>query len=131
GRAEHSNAYRATTDKAEKINEYGVSGAVQNGKDASTYDGELLSFDFDRDGEVQVTIDGKAAHVGQRPDRTITVVAKGRYAEYRVGFDGSMREVIDAESGQDGINEDKFDGLPDEDEDQTFDGAVSGTGYDK
>ncbi|MGN8213152.1 pre-peptidase [Halococcus salifodinae] len=131
GRAKHSDAYGATVNKAEKINDYGVTGAVQNGKDAFTYDGELLSFDFDRDGEVRVTIDGKAAHVGQRPDRTITVVAKGRYAEYRVGFEGTIREVIDAESGQDGINEDKFEGLPDEDGDQTFDGAVSGTGYDR
>ena len=131
GRAERSDAYNATVDSTEKINAYGVSGAVQNGQDAFTYDGELLSFDFDRDGEVRVTIDGKAAHVGQRPDRTITVVAKGRYAEYRVGFDGSIREVIDAESGQDGIEEDKFDGLPDEDSDHTFDGAVSGTGYDQ
>lgn len=130
-RAEHSDAYGATVDKAETINDYGVAGSIQNGKDAFTYDGELLSFDFDQDGEVRVTIDGKAAHVGQRPDKTITVVAKGKYAEYRVEFDGSVREVIDAESGQDGSNEDKFEGLPVGSGDQSFSGAVSGTGYDK
>ena len=130
GQAEKSDAYGASIDSGEKINEYGVQGAVQSGKDAFTYDGRLLSFDFDRDNPIRVTIDGRAAHVGRRPDRTITIVAKGRYAEYRVEFDGSLREVINAESGQDGIDEDKFD-MINEDRDQTFDGAVSGTGYDK
>ena len=119
GRVKPSDAYGGTFNEAETINGYGVAGAVQNGKDAFTYDGGLLSFDFDRDGEVRVTIDGKAAHVGRRPDRTVTVVGRGEYAEYEVEIDGSIRDVIDAESGQDAVSG------------NTFSGAVSGFGHDK
>ena len=119
GRVKHSDAYGADINETEKINAYGASGAVQGGKDAFTYDGELYSFDFDRDGEVRVTIDGKAAHVGRRPDRTITVVGRGKYAEYDVVIDGSIREVIDSESSQDTVTG------------NTFSGAVSGFGHDK
>lgn len=119
GDTEKSGAYGASINESDRTNEYGVSGAVQSGKDAYTYDGELLSFDFDRDGEVRVTIDGKAAHVGQRPDRTITVVATGEYSEYEVEIDGSIRDVSNSERGQDTVSG------------NTVSGAVSGTGYDK
>ena len=119
-RAEQSDAYGASINEGEKINDYGVAGAVKGGKDAFTYDGELLSFYFDEeDDEIRVTIDGKAAHVGQRPDHTLTVVARNGYSEYEVEIDGSIREVLDAESGQDSRNG------------NTFSGAVSGTGVDK
>lgn len=120
GRPEQSDAYGATINSGEKINDYGVEGAVYDGKDAFTYDGELLSFDFDEGGEIRVTVDGKAAHVGQLPDRTLTIVANGEYTEYEFTVEnGTIREVINAEDGQDSLNG------------NTFSGAVSGTGYDK
>ena len=117
-RASKSEAYGASINGEEQINDYGVAGKITSGKDAFTYDGELLSFEFDEDSPVRVTIDGEAANVGERPDRTITVVATGEYADYELDIYGSVREVLDAE-GRDTVSR------------GTISGAVSGTGFDK
>lgn len=48
--------------------------------------------------------------VGRRPGRTITVVGNGDYIRYDVDIDGTIREVLDAESGQDSVNGNTFSG---------------------
>lgn len=116
--ATKSDAYGASINKSDNANAYGVSGAVQSGKDAYTYDGRLQSFYFRPSGEVRVTIDGKAAHVGRRPDRKLTIVAHGEYTPYEFSVSGSIREVLQKEDGQDTL------------ESTLVSGAVSGYGYD-
>lgn len=124
-----SEAYGASFNEGERVNPYGAEGAVIGGKDAFTYDGELLSFDFEG-GEIRVTIDGKAAHVGQLPDRTLTIVGNGEYTEYEFSVDGGeIRGVIDAEESEDGFVGDKFTGVINRSESDriTYDNGVERT----
>ena len=113
-----TDAYDASVNDSDHTNSYGASGAVQSGKDAYTYSGRLQSFDFRRSGEINVTIDGKAAHVGRRPDRTLYIVADGEYTPYEFSVSGSIRGVIQKDGGQDTVDS------------PSVSGAVSGTGYD-
>ncbi|WP_044956291.1 hypothetical protein [Halococcus hamelinensis] len=108
-----SRAYGATIDQSDRRNEYGAAGSVQSGKDAYKYDGDLIAFDLD--GEARVTIDGKAAHVGQRPDRALTIVANGERVEYEFRLNGGdIVGVIDAEEEEDGfVGENTFTGVVD------------------
>jgi hypothetical protein len=59
-----------------------ATGEVGISADAYTFDGPLYSFDFDRSGAVNVTLDGEAGRVGRRPDHTVTIIGKGPTAEY-------------------------------------------------
>ena len=113
-----TDAYGASVNDSDDYSVYGSWGAVQAGKDAYTYEGDLLSFDFDRSGEIRVTIDGKAAHVGRRPDRTLTIVAREEYTPYEFNVSGEMREALGTEDGQDTMTP------------RGAAGAVSGTGSD-
>ena len=115
--AVQSDAYDASWNESDNTSAYGAWGAVQAGKDAYTYYGDLLSFDFS--GEVRVTIDGRAAHVGRRPDRTLTIVADDEYTPYEFNVSGAMREALHTENGQDSMGA------------IGASGAVSGTGYDQ
>ena len=114
GRYSQSDAYGASFNYGERTNAYGAEGAVRGGKDAFTYDGELRSFDLG--GEARVTVDGKAAHVGQLPDRTLTIVGTGEYAEYEFSIEGgTIRDVIEAEEFQDGfVGDNTFTGVVDQ-----------------
>ena len=96
-----------------------VGSVVGGGKDAYTYFGDLQSFDFDRSGEIRVTIDGKAAHVGRRPDRKLTIVATGEYTPYEFNVSGAIRESINTENGQDSAGT------------VGASGVVTGSGYDQ
>ena len=111
-------AYSATIDRSDESNAYGTSGSVWGGKDAYTYTGSLRAFNF-YDGEIQVTIDGKAAHVGRRPDRRLYIQATGGYAPYEFEVSGRIREALQADDGQDTVG--SFGAS----------GAVSGEGYDQ
>jgi hypothetical protein len=113
-----TDAYSASVNESDNTNSYGAAGAVQAGKDAYTYAGRLQSFDFRRSGEINVTIDGKAAHVGRRPDRTLYIVANGEYTPYEFSVSGSIRGVIQKDDRQDTL------------ESTLVSGAVSGNGYD-
>nr|WP_237713474.1 pre-peptidase [Halococcus hamelinensis] len=95
-----SRAYGATIDQDDRRNKYGAAGSVQSGKDAYKYDGELQAFDLD--GEARVTIDGKAAHVGQRPDQAVILFTDEEYAsaEYEFTVSGSVREVLHDDRGE-------------------------------
>lgn len=115
-----SGAYGATKNESDRISAYGVSGFVNAGKDAYTYNGDLQSFDFQRNsGEIRVTIDGKAARVGNRPDRLLTIVADNEYTPYEFSVSGEIREAINTEDGQDTTTP------------SGATGAVSGTGVDQ
>ena len=57
-----------------------ASGLVRDGTDAYTFDGDLVSFDFD--GEVNVLLDGESAHVGQRPDHFLQIQGQGVRTTY-------------------------------------------------
>ena len=90
-----SEAYGATINPDNYIGSFGASGAVENEKNAYKYDGELHAFYLD--GEARVTIDGKAAHVGQRPEFALRVFLKSRdlSTDYTVRINnGSFREKL-------------------------------------
>jgi hypothetical protein len=100
GTATQSDADGASVNDSDHTNDFGTSGAVRAGTDAYVYDGSLQSFDFDRSGEINVTIDGKAAHVGRRPDRTLTIAGDGEYTPYEFSVSGSIRGVIEIDEEQ-------------------------------
>lgn len=114
-----SEAYGASINSSDTNTALGASGAVEDGKDAYVYKGRLRAFDFDRSGELRVTIDGKAAHVGNRPDRLLRLFANGEYSPYEFSVSDSLREAKGVESQQDTI-----DGT-------SASGAVSGYGNDQ
>ena len=122
GVIEKSEAYGASKNPLDKVNGYGAVGAVQSGKDAYTYNGDLQAFEFDQDGTVRVTIDGKAAHVGQRPDQAMILFSEGgKSAGYEVRINGSVREVLHDDQGGQGPRVTR----------DTVTGSVSGDSYDK
>ncbi|WP_154020019.1 pre-peptidase [Halococcus sediminicola] len=114
-----SDAQGATIDPQDENPTNGAFGVVGGGKDAYTYDGHLRAFDFDRSGELRITIDGKPAHVGDRPDRVLRIFADGEYSPYEFSVSGSIREKKGVESQQDTING------------KSVSGAVSGQGNDQ
>jgi hypothetical protein len=114
-----SDAQGATTDPLDENTANGASGVVGGGKDAYTYDGRLRAFDFDRSGELRVTIDGKPARVGNRPDRILRISADGEYSPYEFSVSGSLRGGKGIDNQQDTI-----DG-------KSASGAVSGQGTDQ
>ena len=100
GEVRKSSAYGATIDGSDRlggtINDRSgrlVSGSVQSGKDAYGFDGTLQTFDFDADGSLRVTIDGKAAHVGNRPDHLLEIEANGERCKYIVETEGGIYEI--------------------------------------
>lgn len=114
-----SDAQGATIDPLDEHSSQGALGVVGGGKDAYTYKGQLKAFDFDRSGEIRVTIDGKAAHVGNRPDRVIRIYANREYSPYEFSVSGSIRDTKNVEDQQDTVNG------------SSVSGAVSGQGYDQ
>ena len=114
-----SDAHGASTNPTDDNAGSSASGVVGSGKDAYTYKGRLRSFDFDRSGELRVTIDGKAAHVGDRPDRILLIHGNGEYSPYEFSVSGSLRGGQGVESQQDTING------------TSVSGAVSGYGNDQ
>lgn len=114
-----SDAQGATIDSQDVETTNGASGVVGRGKDAYTYKGRLRAFDFDRSGELRVTIDGKPARVGNRPDRILRIFANEEYCPYEFSVSGSIRGGKGVESRQDTVN------------DRSVSGAVSGQGNDQ
>jgi hypothetical protein len=114
-----SDAQGATIDPLDENTANGASGVVGGGKDAYTYKGRLRAFDFDRSGELRVTIDGKPAHVGNRPDRILRIFANGEYSPYEFSVSGSIRGGKGVEDQQDTVNG------------TSVSGAVSGQGNDQ
>ena len=96
GLIKKNDAHGASKNPLDKVNAYGAAGAVGSGKDAYTIDGELQAFEFDQNGALEVTIDGKSAHVGQLPDRAMTLFTEREHqdAEYEVTVSGSIREMV-------------------------------------
>ncbi|WP_160133610.1 pre-peptidase [Halococcus salsus] len=97
-----SDAYGASKNSRDRFNIYGAEGEVSIGKDAYTFNGELQAFEFEG-GAIEVTIDGKSAHVGQLPDQAMILFSEREYwdAEYEVTVSGSIREVLyEGQSGQ-------------------------------
>ncbi|WP_160133612.1 pre-peptidase [Halococcus salsus] len=119
GLIQQSEAYGASRNSRDRTNSYGGEGEVSIGKDAYTYSGDLVAFEFDQAGAIRATIDGKAAHVGQRPDYALTIVANDGYVEYEVEIDGNIREVTSS------------DGSPDSVDGNTFSGTLQGVGLDR
>ena len=113
-----SDAYGASVNSSDYTGLGSAHGAVKNGKDAYTFNGSLRSFDFDRSGEVNVTIDGRAAYVGNRPDHTLIIIGNGTYSRYEFSVTGSLRGVEGIDNQQDSVNE------------KSASGAVSGRGRD-
>jgi hypothetical protein len=72
----------ASVNSSDDIVARSVHGAVGGGKDTYTFDGPLYAFDFDRSGEINVTLDGKAAHVGNRPDHVLLIEGFGSSTHY-------------------------------------------------
>jgi lipopolysaccharide export system protein LptA len=66
-----------------------ATGAVGPGADRYGFSGELVAFDLD--GEANVTIDGKPAHVGQYPDHMLTINGAGSRTDYRFSVSGDLR----------------------------------------
>jgi hypothetical protein len=114
-----SDAQGATIDPQDENSANGASGVVGGGKDAYTYKGRLRAFDFDRSGELRVTIDGKPARVGNRPDRILRISANGEYSPYEFSISGSIRGEKSVESQQDTVSG------------TSVSGAVSGYGNDQ
>jgi hypothetical protein len=81
-------------------------GAVGGGTDTYSFTGELLAFDFDRSGAVDVDIDGGPAHVGQRPDYVLEIVGTGDPAQYAfdVGSNLEHTETIGSVQSNDVIS---------------------------
>ncbi|UOO95000.1 hypothetical protein MUK72_13655 [Halococcus dombrowskii] len=84
-----------------------ASGHTSTGLDSYTFSGELVAFDLD--GEATVTLDGKPAHVGQRPDHVLTIEGSGSRADYEFTVEndlakstanGADRNSADTISGQ-------------------------------
>ncbi len=118
GTASQSDACDASVNDSDRTTDFGTGGAVRSGTDAYVYDGFLQSFDFDRTGEINVTIDGEAAHVGRRPDRTLTIAGDGEYTPYELSVSGSIRGIIEIDEEQAIVDS------------PTVSGAVSGDGRD-
>lgn len=61
---------------------HGVVGGGRDDKDVYTFDGPPHAFDFDRSGEINVTLDGEAAHVGNRLDHVLLIEGFGANPDF-------------------------------------------------
>lgn len=75
-----------------------ATGAVGSGTDRYGFSGELVAFDLD--GEANVTVDGRPAHVGQRPDHALIIDDSGSHTEYFFSVTGDLegKELNKADS---------------------------------
>ena len=79
-----STAYGAAKDSSDRIVRQSAHGAVGSETDAYTFDGELHSFNFDESGAVNVTLNGRPAHVGRASlrDHELLIRGTGPKTEY-------------------------------------------------
>lgn len=106
-----------------------ATGEVGISADAYIFNGPLYSFDFDRSGGVQVTLDGEPGYVGNRPDHTITIIGEGDPAQYSfsvtqnleksTAYDASINRNDEIEgdtaTGEVGVSRDSY----------TYDGEIT------
>lgn len=83
----------AKRNSDDTVSENTVHGFVSGGKDAYQFRGDLLAFDFDRSGGVEVTLDGKPARVGNRPDHLLEIEADEERCKYLFETEGSVYEI--------------------------------------
>ncbi len=72
-------------------NGWSASGEVGDGTDSYTFDGDLVSFDFD--GTVNVLLDGQSAHVGQHPDHLLQIEGTGTSVDYDFTVSGGLQKT--------------------------------------
>jgi hypothetical protein len=113
-----SDAYGASVNRSDDVTGPSARGGVGSGIDSWTFDGRLRAFDFDRSGEINVTLDGEAAHVGNRPDHVLDIYADGSYCQYEFSVSGSLNGDLGIDGQQDTITG------------TSASGAVSGNGGD-
>lgn len=101
---EYSTAYGATADEADSTTGQSAHGAVSNGKDAYTFDGSLLSFDFDQSGGVNVTLNGEPAHVGGLPEHTVLIEGFGTSTDYEFVTRGDVEKTSAAGASVDPLD---------------------------
>lgn len=106
GYCSKSNAYDATIDSSDNVGGQVVEGSVSTGKDAYTFDEDLETFDFDESGEIRVTIDGKAAHVGGLPEHLLWINGNGAPGNYEFSVSENVYVVDSVGVGRvDEVNE--------------------------
>ncbi len=88
---ERSTANGATIDDNDTISGNTATGqGGDGGIDSYVFSGELTSFDLD--GEVNVTLDGKPARVGQRPDHVLSIEGTDERFSYTFSVSGDLEK---------------------------------------
>ena len=92
GNLSKSEADGATIDSKATIRGQTAHGSIGDGRDdAYTFDGELIAFHFYGD-PISVTLDGEAAHVGQRPDHFLQIKGSGSPTRYTFSVADNLRK---------------------------------------
>jgi hypothetical protein len=124
GDVEKSTANGATVDDNDTITDYAATGqGGDGGIDSYVFSGELTSFDLD--GNVNVTLDGEPARVGQRPDHYLRIKGSGSTTNYSFKVDSNLQKsgVRAGTSSEDQISDQSASGAVDNGADAyTFDG---------
>ncbi|RJS97607.1 pre-peptidase [Halococcus sp. IIIV-5B] len=86
-----STADGATIDGDATITNNSAHGLVGSGKDAYTFDGNLLAFNFDG-APINVLLDGEPAHVGMRPDHFVEIEGTGPATHYTFSVNANVEK---------------------------------------
>src|SRR5699024_8387865 len=78
-----------------------ATGAVGGGRDRYEFSGDLVAFSLD--GEANVTLDGKPAHVGQLPHHALVIDGARSRTEYSFSVSGDI-DASNSISGEDSIS---------------------------
>lgn len=93
---EKSTADGGTISSSDTIINQSAHGTVVGGKDAYTFDGDLVAFAFDRvsrgNPSINVLLDGEPAHVGQRPDHLLEIQGTGSSTTYTFSVNENLRK---------------------------------------
>lgn len=89
---EKSTADGATIDGDATITNNSAHGLVGSGKDAYTFDGELVAFNFDFWNPINVLLDGEPAHVGMRPDHFVEIEGTGPATNYTFSANANLEK---------------------------------------
>ena len=130
-----SKADGASVNDSDDIMGESAHGAVGGGKDAYTFDGPFYAFDFDRSGEVNVTLDGEPAHVGNRPDHVLVIDGVGPTTPYSftVGdnLEKSKADNASISSSDDIVRQSAHGAVGDGTDAYTFDGPFYAFDFDR
>ncbi|WP_256686318.1 hypothetical protein [Halococcus qingdaonensis] len=85
-----STANGGTTGSSMTVSGSSATGYVWGGTDSYTFSGDLAAFNLD--GRATVTLDGRPAHVGRRPDHVLTIEGTSSHADYTFSVTNNLEK---------------------------------------